>query len=243
MVYVFWAFFAGLIIYLRREDKREGYPLESDRSDRVRVEGFPAMPKPKVFQLADGHRFEAPNGDRDDRPIRAVPTGSWSGAPLEPVGDPMLAEVGPGAYAMRAAVPERTASGAPRVRPMRIATEFHVEKRDPDPRGMTVIGADGRSAGKVCDVWVDVAESQARYLEVELGEGGAGKHVLLPLALSRIDVGQRRVKVASILASQFAQVPAIADHDQVTMLEEERISAYYGSGHLYAVPSRQESLV
>ncbi|HEY5309302.1 MAG TPA: photosynthetic reaction center subunit H, partial [Casimicrobiaceae bacterium] len=31
-LYAFWIFFAGLIFYLRREDKREGYPLESDRS-------------------------------------------------------------------------------------------------------------------------------------------------------------------------------------------------------------------
>ena len=32
VLYGFWIFFAGLIIYLRKEDKREGYPLESDRS-------------------------------------------------------------------------------------------------------------------------------------------------------------------------------------------------------------------
>ena len=31
VLYAFWIFFAGLILYLRREDKREGYPLESDR--------------------------------------------------------------------------------------------------------------------------------------------------------------------------------------------------------------------
>ncbi len=31
-LYAFWIFFARLIFYLRREDKREGYPLESDRS-------------------------------------------------------------------------------------------------------------------------------------------------------------------------------------------------------------------
>ena len=30
-LYAFWIFFAGLIFYLRREDKREGYPLVSDR--------------------------------------------------------------------------------------------------------------------------------------------------------------------------------------------------------------------
>jgi hypothetical protein len=42
-VYLFWFFFAGLVIYLRREDKREGYPLESDRSG-VTVQGWPAVP-------------------------------------------------------------------------------------------------------------------------------------------------------------------------------------------------------
>lgn len=42
-IYLFWFFFAGLILYLRREDKREGYPLESDRQG-VTVQGFPAMP-------------------------------------------------------------------------------------------------------------------------------------------------------------------------------------------------------
>ena len=30
VLYAFWIFFVGLIFYLRREDKREGYPLESD---------------------------------------------------------------------------------------------------------------------------------------------------------------------------------------------------------------------
>lgn len=43
-LYLFWIFFAGLIIYLRREDKREGYPLEDDRGGRVEVQGFPAAP-------------------------------------------------------------------------------------------------------------------------------------------------------------------------------------------------------
>jgi photosynthetic reaction center H subunit len=46
-IYLFWAFFAGLLIYLRREDKREGYPLESDRRGVV-VQGYPAMPEPRA---------------------------------------------------------------------------------------------------------------------------------------------------------------------------------------------------
>ena len=57
VLYAFWIFFAGLIVYLLRENKREGYPLESDRSDRaprVSVQGFPGVPDPKTFLLRDG---------------------------------------------------------------------------------------------------------------------------------------------------------------------------------------------
>ena len=47
-LYAFWIFFAGLVYYLRREDKREGYPLQSDTSTRP-VNGFPMPPAPKQF--------------------------------------------------------------------------------------------------------------------------------------------------------------------------------------------------
>lgn len=46
LIYLFWISFALLIIYLRREDKRVGYPLESDRKD-VKVQGYPAIPEPR----------------------------------------------------------------------------------------------------------------------------------------------------------------------------------------------------
>ena len=49
VLYAFWLFFFGLIYYLRREDKREGYPLESERGP---VQGFPAVPETKVFRPA-----------------------------------------------------------------------------------------------------------------------------------------------------------------------------------------------
>jgi photosynthetic reaction center H subunit len=49
--------------------------------------------------------------------------------------------------------------------------------------------------------------------------------------------------VHAILAHQFADVPGHREANQVTMLEEEKISAYYGAGTLYATPERQEPLV
>ena len=56
-LYLFWAFFAGLIYYLHRENKREGYPLVTDRPNELRpVLGFPAPPPPKTYLLAGGKK-------------------------------------------------------------------------------------------------------------------------------------------------------------------------------------------
>ena len=33
------------------------------------------------------------------------------------------------------------------------------------------------------------------------------------------------------------------DHAQITLLEEEKITAYYGAGTLYATPERQEPII
>lgn len=51
-LYAFWAFFVGLVIYLRREDKREGYPLESPQGPR---EGWPTVPPKKEFPHVKSH--------------------------------------------------------------------------------------------------------------------------------------------------------------------------------------------
>ena len=60
-LYVFWAFFAGLIYYLLQENKREGYPLESDRSGHITVQGWPPIPSPKTFKLQHGGEVTVPN--------------------------------------------------------------------------------------------------------------------------------------------------------------------------------------
>jgi photosynthetic reaction center H subunit len=236
-LYAFWIFFAGLIFYLRREDKREGYPLESDRTGRVRVQGFPAIPPPKTFRLASGQTVQAPRQERPARPILAQPIGSYLGAPLQPTGNPMVDAIGPSSYADRADHPDMTVDGLPMIVPLRAAPGFTVADKDPDPRGMEVYGADHELAGRVRDLWIDRAEPQIRYLEVETT---GARHVLLPITFAKIDGGRRRIAVKSILASQFAAVPKIAHADQISALEEDRITAYYGGGNLYATPARSE---
>lgn len=237
-LYGFWIFFAGLIWYLHREDKREGYPLDSERSDRtggrVRVEGFPAVPSPKTFLLADGSSVQAPSAaTADRRPIAASPLGHGEGAALQPTGDPMRDGVGPASYANRANVPERMIDGTPMIVPMRTLSGWRINSRDPDPKGMTVVGCDGAAAGQITDVWVDKAEPQIRYLELQLTAGG---HVLVPYGFVKYSGG--KVHVNAITGAQFAHVPRTASGEQVTRLEEDKITGYYGGGTLYATPDR-----
>lgn len=238
VLYAFWVFFAGLVIYLRREDKREGYPLESERSPSVRVVGFPGLPKPKVFKLARGGTATAPRREAPEAAPKARPIGPWLGAPLTPTGDPMQDGVGPAAYAQRAERPDLTADGQPRIVPMRVATDFSIASRDPDPRGMAVIGADGVTGGVVRDVWVDRAEPQIRYLEVETKAAAGLRRVILPICYVKFDAANRRVNVQAILGSQFATAPGVASPDSITAREEDRITAFYAGGKLYAAPSR-----
>ena len=97
VLYAFFIFFAGLIFYLRREDRREGYPLESEASGGVRTRDVFWIPPPKTFLRADGHRIAAPRDNADTRPVRAVKTEVWPGAPLTPVGDPLWRALARGA--------------------------------------------------------------------------------------------------------------------------------------------------
>lgn len=237
VLYMFWAFFAGLIYYLLRENHREGYPMDNGRAEGGPVQtGWP-VPEPKVFKLADGREVLAPDFNRVDGSYSAQPTHRFLGAPLEPVGDPLLAGVGPGAWAARADVPDLYHGNQIKIVPLRIAADHGVMSPDVDPRGLPVYGADKFLAGTVKDLWVDRAEMMFRYLEIELKSGGT---VLLPMTFSRIK--SSGVFVGAILAAQFANVPKTKSMEQITLLEEEKITAYYGAGTLYATPDRQEPL-
>jgi photosynthetic reaction center H subunit len=266
-LYAFWFFFAALVYYLHQEGKREGYPLESERSEYMQQTGFPGIPDQKAYLLPHGAGTQlVPSSTRDTRAIKARAMEPWAGAPLVPTGNPMLDAVGPGSYAERANVPDLTVAGTARIVPMRVDKAYHIETRDPDPRGMPVMGADGVVAGKVTDIWVDRSEALIRYLEVEVGQ----RRVLLPINFAVIQKDKvpgempglewlfnivmpskttssgasgRTIKVNAIMGRHFADVPATASTDHVTRLEEDRICAYYGAGTLYASADRAEPLI
>lgn len=245
VLYAFWIFFAGLIWYIRQEDRREGYPLEDDVSGRYSKDPWLFVPDKKTFLLPHGQgKVQVPDLKRDNRPLKAKRVSRTSGSPMEPEGNPLLAGVGPGSWAERSDTPDLTAHGDARIVPMATAEGFDIAGGESDPRGMQVMGCDRKTAGTVKDVWVDRAEHLIRYYEVAL-EGGAGT-VLLPNNFVVIKKGKgarRSLYVHAITSEQFAHVPPIAKPDTVTLLEEDKIAGYFGAGLLYALRSRQEPLL
>ena len=238
VLYVFWAFFFGLIFWLRREDRREGYPMEGDNPKRVLAPNSLLIPAPKTFLLANGETVKAPNFVRDSREIQAERTAESAGSPLDPTGNPMTSGVGPASFAQRADTPELTREGHDLIVPMRLAEGFAVSA-GPDPRGWDVVATDGKAAGKVKELWVDRADVMVRYLEVELaGEGEGGGTRLLPITMLRLSGDRKKVEVASVRAAHFADVPILKDPNRITLLEEDQICAFYAGGRRYAEPKR-----
>ena len=198
------------------------------------------MPPPKTFLLPNGDTVSAPRTDPAQPTFDAQPLAPWPGAPMQPLGNPMLSGAGPAASALRADVPDLLQeSGEHRVVPLRVATDHYLDTESPDPRGSEAVGADGVIGGIVSDLWVDRAETHIRYLEVTLA---AGPSVLVPMPLARVEVS-RRVVLESVLGSQFVDAPNLADPDEVTLREEDGIAAYFASGQLYATPGRAEPLL
>ncbi len=237
VLYAFWIFFAFLVYYLVRENHREGYPMDS--GGRGVISGWPVPSEPKTFKLADGREIQVPRPE-PERTLNAEPIHGWAGAPLEPVGNPLLAGVGPGSWANREDEPDLDFHGAPRIVPLRAAPDFNVEARDGDPRGLPVLDAAGTVAGTVMDLWVDTSDMLFRYLEMTLVDDS--RTVLVPINFTRITKG-KSVKVHALYAAQFADIPAGRHGDTITALEEEKIMAYFGAGLLYADADRAEPLL
>ena len=242
-LYAFWIFFAGLVFYLRTEDKREGFPMISEQTGKISVEGFPPIPRPKMFRQLHGVSQTAPRRE-DAEVVAAKPAEGWPGAPLVPTGNPMLDGVGPAAWCLRADVPEVTFDDAlPKIVPLRVATNFFLAWEDPDPRGMAVVGTDRKVAGVVKDVWIDRSETIVRFYEAEIPTAAGPRAVLIPFGLAVVNGKTRQLRVRSLKADQFAAIPAVSNPDQVTLREEERIYGYFGGGNLYATPARAEPVI
>ena len=99
-LYMFWVFFAGLVIYLQRENMREGYPLRNDDDGIPANESLWPLPTPKTFILRDGRgEVTVPSLAFEEAHMRTdlalAPSSVSTGSPWVPTGNPMLDGVGP----------------------------------------------------------------------------------------------------------------------------------------------------
>lgn len=149
----------------------------------------------------------------------------------------MMDGVGPASWAPRRDLAELDAHGHVKIKPMAQLDAFKVSAGR-DPRGMPVVTGDGEVVGRITDMWVDVPEQLVRYLTMDVNPEGTGKIRLIPMNFARI--GKDRVTVRSLYAHNIEGIPTIASPDQITLLEEEKVTAYFGGGTLYASPDRIE---
>lgn len=241
VLYTFWLFFAGLVWYLRQEDRREGYPLESEGVPQFNGDrGFLFIPAPKTFRLANGDVIQAPRFNEAQPPFNAQKTEPWPGAPFEPKGDGLTAGVGPGSYPIRPDKPYNALNGEDLIQPLRNAKHFALAPEGGNPMGLAVVGADGVVGGKIKDVWVDISESVIRYYEVELSDGG---QFILPIYFGDVQWSKRCVEVKALLGDQFAKAPRLKNPDRITMAEEDKVAAFVAAGTLYSTIERSEPLV
>ena len=234
----FVLFFIGLIFYLRREDRREGYPLEDEVSGRMDTMGGALhTASTKSFLLPFGHgRVTAPTKGREPVDIAARRTDRFPGAPYAPTGNPLADGIGPAAWADRAKRPDLDMDGHPRIVPIGNAPGYGIAREDSDLTGWPVVGADGAVAGNVSTLWIDTADRLVRYIQLD-GDGGP---LLAPMMMAKVDRRRRRVVIDALNAAQFAGVPRLEAPGQITLYEEERVQAYFGGGYLYANAARQE---
>jgi len=239
----FVLFFVCLVFYLRREDRREGYPLEDEATGRIDSVGGPLhTATTKSFLLPFGHgTVTAPTKGREPVDIAARRTERFPGAPYAPTGNPLADGIGPAAWANRAKRPDIDMDGHPRIVPLSGAAGYGVAPRDSDLTGWPVVGADGAVAGTVIDLWIDKADRLVRYIQFTApADVSLAGPALAPMMMATVDRRRRRVVIDALNAAQFGGVPRLEATDQITLYEEERVAAYFGGGYLYANADRQE---
>ncbi|MBU6396040.1 MAG: photosynthetic reaction center subunit H [Sphingomonadales bacterium] len=242
-LWAFFLFFVALVFWLRREDRREGYPLEDEINGFIESVGGPlSTALPKTFRLPFDRgtvSYPLPREEgREPVDIAAKRYENFPGAPYVPTGNPLVDGVGPASYANRAKWPDQDAHGRARIVPLSTEDHISVWKGGPDPRGMKVTAADGKVAGTVTDLWIDRAEHQVRYLQVETA---SGKTVLAPMAMASVSTSG--VNIDAINAADYDAVPQLASATEITRYEEERVIGYFGGGYLYANAGRQEPIL
>ena len=234
VLYAFFAFFTALIWYLRREDRREGYPLESEAARRVQGARLSADPVAEDLPSRRGGVAQRPDYAARRSPVKAAKVEPWPGAPLQPTRRSDA----------RRGRPRRLQRNAPS-RPLQDdawrGSDFAAahsaisrSRRWRNPIGFSVVGADHTSVGVDQSMFGSIAPKSHRALSTKCSSPAPSRRVLLPVYFAASSRSAAASWSRRCSPNSSSNVPALGTPDRVTMLEEDRIAAYYGAGTLYA---------
>jgi sporulation protein YlmC with PRC-barrel domain len=109
-------------------------------------------------------------------------------------------------------VKKRTAPASEALASLRDMPDYDVAAGDSDPRGWLVIAADGRPAGRVTELIVDIRLGKVRYLECAVDQAwlarGDRRRVLIPVGFARMDEAASRVVVDTLELPDMLKLPA-----------------------------------
>ena len=194
-IWLFWGFFALLIVYLQTENMREGYPLETEDGLAAPNQGPFPVPKPKTFRLPHGQGDvtvpSAANEAAHRRENLALArTAVSEGFPHAPTGNALADGVGPASWVPRRDDPELDGHGHAKIQPMAQAGAMKVAAGR-DPRGLPVQAGDLEVVGRISDMWVDVPEQLADHGQLLLKQ-----EIILVRTQVRVRKGDTLARVA-----------------------------------------------
>lgn len=132
----------------------------------------------------------------------------------------------------------------PTLRRLRDLPDFEVATGQPDVRGWTVRGSDGKPLGRVYELIIDPEALKVRYLDIELdarnGRGSEETHILLPIGVAGLDTEADNVFVPGLNQLTVKSYPPYVEL-QITREYEEAMLRALGKtsveGDFYDRPS------
>lgn len=125
---------------------------------------------------------------------------------------------------------DRTGSG--RLERLDQNSDVDVASDEPDPRGWTIIGRDGRELGKVDHLIGDTGAMKVRYLVMKADRGIVkdDRSLLIPIGLAELDTRRNRVIVNGLDATTVHSVPVYTG-SSITREDERKICAAFADCH------------
>lgn len=137
----------------------------------------------------------------------------------------------------------------PVLRRLRDLTEFEVADDNPDVRGWTVRGSDGKALGTVFELIVEPDAMKVRYLDVELDSqfeiNEYENHILLPIGVASLDAEGDNVFVPVLNTESVLSYPPYTEiqitRDYETAMMQALGLAPVPNGDFYGTPAHDAS--